>query len=127
MGVALADIQKELKTALGGVSVGGGNQDGRIGQVTVQFKGVRDENDAVQNIKLHNAKGDMVPLAALARVEGRAGPIAVERLDMHPMLEISGNPARGASLKDVRALCEKIAADEMGTGYRLVWLSETPR
>jgi multidrug efflux pump subunit AcrB len=66
----------------------------------------------------------MIPLSAIATVRMTNGPKAVERLDMYSMFEISGNPAPGVALKDARAICERIAKEELGQGFRLVWLSD---
>jgi multidrug efflux pump subunit AcrB len=39
------------------------------------------------------------------------------------MIEISGNPAPGVTLAEARAACEKIAAKELGAGFKIEWLS----
>jgi len=127
VGVAVADIHKQLQAVLGEVGTGNFNQFGRTYQIRVRIDGMRASDDAIRMLRVPNAKGEMIPLSAMATVRQDFGPMAVERLDLYPMMQINANPAKGVSLKEARALCDKIAAEEMGPGFRMTWLSDMSR
>jgi multidrug efflux pump subunit AcrB len=71
----------------------------------------------------------MIPLSALATVRETTGPLVLDFLDHHPMVEVTANPAPGESIAALRTLCERLA-DEVRTelgleaAYRLTWLEQ---
>jgi multidrug efflux pump subunit AcrB len=124
VGVAIADIQTTMEAAMGGVHLGGTNQLGRTWQITVRSGAEnRIDQETLLRLRVPAAEGRMVPLSALAAVRQVNAPAAVERLNMYPMFEISANPAPGVSVGEVRALCDRIADQEMPPGFKMTWMS----
>ena len=83
--------------------------------------------DAVARIKLRARDGTMVPLSAIAAGKAESAPATIERLNLYPMLEISGNLPSEAKATEVRALCETLAEQvrkelALSDAYRLTWL-----
>jgi multidrug efflux pump subunit AcrB len=69
----------------------------------------------------------LVPLEAVTRVRTATVLQACDRLDMSPMRKITGEPAEGVTLAELRRLCEtwmEEARRELGLGpeYHLRWL-----
>ncbi|MEJ2388231.1 MAG: efflux RND transporter permease subunit, partial [Chromatiaceae bacterium] len=54
--------------------------------------------EAIDHIYVPSASGAQVPLASIARVEGRVGPLVISHLGQFPAATISFNVAPGASL-----------------------------
>ena len=123
LGVTMADVGKELQVALGGVELGRLTSARRAWQITVRNSAVGRDIEALKRLKVANANGQIVPLGAVASIREAPAPIAVERLDLYPTVEIAGNPAPGVTLAKARTLCERIVSEEMGQGFRLIWLS----
>src|SRR5262245_37681987 len=124
LGVAIADIQTTLQTALGGVDVGDINQFGRTWQVIVRSgPEFRLATDTLLQMRVANAKGELVPLSALVTLRETMGPTVVMRRNLYPAIEISANPATGASLREAQKVCEKIVAEEIGPAFKMEGIS----
>src|SRR5438445_1021404 len=75
-GVALTDVFDALQAYLGSFYVNDFNRFGRTWQVNIQADAsFRADAEAVKQLKVRNADGDMVPLAAVADVRDSAGPV----------------------------------------------------
>jgi multidrug efflux pump subunit AcrB len=132
LGVALDDEFNTLQVFFGSAHVNDVNGFGRTWQVTLQVAGeFRDNPEKIKELKVRNAKGEMVPLGTVVAVRATAGPEAVNRLDGRLVVEITANPATGVSLAQVRTLSEALAGEtrkELGLSdrYSLIWLGSTP-
>ena len=130
--VKLDDIFNTLQVNFGALYVNDFNRFGRTWQVVVQADAAtRDPAEGVRQLKVRNAKGEMVPLAQLVKVRTVQGPEAIDRLNLQPMVEITANPAAGVSLPEVRTHCEGLANEvrrelRLPADYRLTWLQELP-
>jgi multidrug efflux pump subunit AcrB len=128
LGVSLDDLMTVLQVHLGLLHVNDFNSFGRTLQVTVQAPPrFRDQVEDLQRLKVRNAQGDMVPLAALVQVREIEAPKVVERFNGEPMLAITANPAAGVSLAGARSFCESLAEEirkelQLPAEYRLIWL-----
>jgi multidrug efflux pump subunit AcrB len=128
LGVALEDVNKTLQAAFGAVAGGDANGLGPTWQLRVQV-GDRPANpaDDLGKLEVRSNQGERVRLGVLVTSRLVEGPAAVHRLDMQPMIELTANPAAGASPAEVRALCVKLADEvrqDLGlpTDYGLTWL-----
>ena len=75
MGVPLTEVFDALQGYLGSSYVNDFNRFGRTWQVNVQADTpFRTDVEAIKQLKVRNADGDMVPLGALADVRDSAGP-----------------------------------------------------
>src|SRR5207248_8443121 len=69
----------------------------------------RVDAEAVKQLKVRNADGDMAPLGSVADVRASAGPVQVTRYNMFPAAAITGASLPGVSTGDVLATMEKLA------------------
>jgi multidrug efflux pump subunit AcrB len=121
MGVQLTDVFDALQAYLGSFYVNDFNRFGRTWQVNIQADAsFREDADAVKQLKIRNAEGDMVPLGAVADVRDSAGPVQVTRYNMFPAAAISGASLPGVSTGDVLATMEK-QAQELPRNMSFEW------
>jgi multidrug efflux pump len=112
MGVALSDVFDTLQACVGNSYVNDFNRFGRTWQVNVQADSpFRMDAEAVKQLKVRNADGDMVPLGAVARVRDSAGPVQITRYNMYPTASINGIPLPGTSMGDALAAMERLSKD----------------
>src|SRR5262249_39432761 len=104
MGVPLTDVFDALQGYLGSHYVNDCNRVGRTWQVHVQADAAfRVDAEAVKQLKVRNADGDMVPLGAVAKVRDAAGPVQITRYNMFPAAPLNGASLPGVSTGDVLA------------------------
>jgi multidrug efflux pump subunit AcrB len=129
-GVSLEDVFATLETFFGSSSLNDYNTFGRTWQVRVSIgrqSGTRP--DDLRQLKVRNAKGEMVPLDQFVRVSDIEAPEALDRFDGEPMMEVTANPAPGVSLAEARRVCEAVAAKvrtelRLPAAYRLTGLQD---
>jgi multidrug efflux pump len=122
MGVPLTDVFDALQAYLGSYYVNDFNRFGRTWQVNVQADaGYRLDPDAVRQLKVRNANGEMVPLGAVAEVRESAGPVQVTRYNMFPAAAVSGASLPGVSTGDVQAAMERLADRELPRNMSAEW------
>jgi multidrug efflux pump len=122
MHVALNDIFDTLQTYLGGYYVNDFNRFGRTWQVNVQADAsFRINAETVQQMKVRNAEGDMVPLGSVVDIQDKPGPLTVTRYNMFPAATLTGVLRPGASTGDVIAVMEKLADDNLPRSMSYEW------
>ncbi|MGH6944818.1 MAG: efflux RND transporter permease subunit, partial [Geminicoccaceae bacterium] len=121
MGVQISDIFAALQATLGGYYVNDFNLFGRTWQVKIQAEApFRATVDDISQIYVRNAKGEMVPLRALAQVRLVLGPQAITRYNGFRAAMINGAAAPGYSSGDALAAMERISAG-LPVGYGFEW------
>jgi multidrug efflux pump subunit AcrB len=114
MGVQLSDVFDALQAYLGSFYVNDFNRFGRTWQVNIQADPrFRTDPEIVQQLKVRNADGDMVPLGAVADVREATGPVQITRYNMFPAATITGASLPGVSTGDVLATMEGLAPQEL--------------
>jgi multidrug efflux pump subunit AcrB len=132
LGVSLQDALATLEAMVGALDVNDPHRRGRTWSVQVRVDGnARAQGEDLKRLKVRNARGEMVPLGAVARVQEITAPAVLDRLDGRPMVEVTANPASGVSPAQGRALCETLAGEvrrelRLSDEYRLTWLEEIP-
>jgi multidrug efflux pump subunit AcrB len=122
MGVALNDVFDAMQAYLGSYYVNDFNRFGRTWQVNIQADArFRKDAEAVKRLKVRNAKGDMVPLGAVAEVRDTSGPVQVNRYNMFPAAPISGASLPGMSTGDVLATMERLADQSLTRNLTYEW------
>jgi multidrug efflux pump len=121
-GVSIDDVRTTLEATLGPYYVNDFNRFGRTWQVNVQaidrFRGsVQD----VQQLKVRNAQGDMVPLADFAKVRSVSGPVMVMRYNMYPSAAVHADPGPDTSSGQAIARLADVADDQLPTTMRTEW------
>ena len=91
MGVALTDVFDTMQIYLGSLYVNDFNRFGRTYQVVAQADApYRSRAEDIAQLKTRNAKGEMVPLGSLLRVDASYGPDRAIRYNAFPV----GRPER---------------------------------
>jgi multidrug efflux pump len=122
MGVALTDVFDALQAYLGSYYVNDFNRFGRTWQVNVQADApFRVDAETVQQLKVRNADGDMVPLGAVAEVRDSAGPVQITRYNMFPAAPINGAWQPGVSTGDVLRTMENLSDKELPRNMTSQW------
>jgi multidrug efflux pump len=109
MGVPLQDIYDTLQINLGSLYVNDFTRFGKTYQVIVQADApFRADAQSITALKTRNARGEMVPLGALIRVEPTFGPTRVTRYNGFPSADINGAPNPGFSSGQAEAEIEQL-------------------
>jgi hydrophobe/amphiphile efflux-1 (HAE1) family protein len=122
MGVNLNDIFDTMQTYLGSLYVNDFNRFGKTYQVIVQAdKQYRSSADDIGNLKIRNARGDMVPLSSLMTVSNTFGPGSVGRYNGFYSADINGAAKPGFSSGEAQLAMEKMLADTLPRGMAYEW------
>ena len=121
-GVELGHVYGTLQAFMGGQFVNYFNRFGRTWQVYVEAEGdYRTDVRQLGQFYVRNSSGDPVPLAAVTRVEKRAGPEFTMRYNLFRSAQINATAAPGySSAQAMRALEEVFHENmprEMGFDY----------
>jgi multidrug efflux pump len=126
LGVAVTDVFETLQIYLGSIYVNDFNKFGRVYSVRVQADApFRARSDDVGQLKVRSATGEMVPLAALLRVQQSAGPDRAMRYNGFLSADINGAPAPGYSTGQAQAAVARIAAETLPQGFSYEWTELT--
>lgn len=110
LGVSVSTVTEALGAFLGASYVNDFNRFGRQYKVFLQAEGKDRQNpEALQQIYVKNADGDMVPVSTLVTVTKVTGPDFTNRLNLFRSAEIGGEPAEGYSSSQALAALEEVA------------------
>ena len=120
--VPLANIFSTLQTALGSLYINDFNFLGRTYRVTAQadFEFRRDPDDVLK-LRTRSAKGAVIPLGSVMRMERRTAPDRVVRYNMYPSADISGASLPMVSTGEAMAKLEQILAEQLPDGFGYEW------
>ncbi len=126
LGVPLSEVFSTLQSQLGGAYVSDFNKFGRSYQVKVQAEQQsRDNIDDISRLYVRSKTGDMVSLGTLIKIKPIFGPDTLSNYNMFSAATVNGAPAAGYSSGDVVKAIEKLAADELPSGYSYEWSGMT--
>jgi hydrophobe/amphiphile efflux-1 (HAE1) family protein len=93
LNVEIQAIFHALQVNLGSYYVNNFNEFGRSWQVNIQADNRFRTNiaSALEQIKVRNAVGEMVPLATLIRVRNTSGPVLIMRYNLYSAAAVNGN------------------------------------
>jgi multidrug efflux pump len=122
MGVPLTDVFDALQAFLSSYYVNDFNRFGRTWQVDVQADGpFRASAEALKQMKVRNADGDMVPLGSVIDVRDAAGPVTITRYNMFPAATITGASLPGVSTGDILRTMERLSGKELPRSMAYEW------
>ncbi|HZZ72414.1 MAG TPA: multidrug efflux RND transporter permease subunit [Pirellulales bacterium] len=125
-GVNLHDVFLTLQGYLGSRYVNDFNLFGRTWQVVVQADAqFRSKIEDLQHLKVRNAKGDMMPLASIAKIRMTSAPLVLTRYNMHPAAAINGGVAPGYSSGQAIESLEATANRELPNSMGYEWTEIT--
>jgi HAE1 family hydrophobic/amphiphilic exporter-1 len=122
LGIRISDIFNALQSTLGSYYVNDFNVFGRTWQVNIQAETpFREKTDDIYQIYVRNAKGDMVPIRALAEAKLVQGPQTVVRYNGFRGAIVNGAAKPGYSSGQSLAAMERVSASTLPAGYGFEW------
>ncbi len=126
LGVPVTDVFDTMQIYLGSAYVNDFNKFGRTYTVRVQADApFRAKAEDVGALKVRSTSGEMVPLAALMRVEPSFGPERAMRYNGFSTADINGGAAPGFSSGQAQDTIERIAAETLPPGIGYEWTELT--
>jgi multidrug efflux pump len=121
MGLSIDAVNSTLAVMFGSAYANDFTRDGRILQVLLAADAPhRMTPDDVLDLRVRNARGEMVPFRAFTTVEWTAGPPQLERYNGYPAMTISGSAAPGRSTGEAMAEMERLAR-QLPDGFGHEW------
>ncbi|MBF0322803.1 MAG: efflux RND transporter permease subunit, partial [Magnetococcales bacterium] len=119
LGVAMADLNDTMQSALGVAYINDFVRQGRILRVQMQADSdTRRSIEEILRLPIRNDKGGMVQLSELATPSWVVGAPKLDRYNGLPAMKIAGAPAPGRSTGEAMAAMEEIAQKlPSGLGY----------
>ncbi len=115
--VQVDEVFNTLQVFMGGYFVNLFNRFGRTWQVNVMAEpAYRTRPDFVDQLKVRNIRGEMVPLGTLVDIKNIGGPLMVMRYNMYTSAAVNGATAPGVSSGDAIEIVDKLAAS-LGVTY----------
>jgi len=123
MDIPIASVFNAMQTYLGSLYVNDFNLFGRTCQVVIQADSrFRNQYEKALQLKVRNAKGDMVPLGSVAKIRQANGPLILTRYNMHLASGLQGNAGPGVSSRGAIDLMENLALGNLPTQkYQIEW------
>ena len=110
LGVDLAELNETLQSSLGVAYINDFVRQGRILRVQMQAEAdTRRTPEDILRLPVRNARGEMIPLAELAKASWIVGSPKLDRYNGLPAMKISGSPAPGRSTGEAMAAMEDVA------------------
>ncbi|HEY3073606.1 MAG TPA: multidrug efflux RND transporter permease subunit [Burkholderiales bacterium] len=126
LGVPLTDVFETMQINLGSLYVNDFNRFGKTYRVVVQADApYRSGAEDIATLKTRNAKGELVPLGSVLRVDNSFGPDRAMRYNSYPAADLNGAAAPGFSSGQAQAAIERIAAETLPRGIRFEWTDLT--
>ena len=121
--VALSDVFDTLQTYLGSVYINDFNVFGRVYRVMAQADaGHRQRAEDIGNLRVRNARGEMVPIGSIMTVVPTYGPDPVMRYNGYPAADLIGDSdPKVLSSGQVVAKLTEIANKVLPRGIVLEW------
>jgi multidrug efflux pump len=127
LGLALTDVFNTLQVYLGSAYVNDFNLFGRTYSVYAQADApYRATVQDIENLKVRNDRGDMVPLGSVVDIQPSYGPDPVIRYNAYPAADLSAglNPAVLSSTEALGKVRE-IADQQLPRGMAIEWTGLT--
>ncbi|WP_111980416.1 efflux RND transporter permease subunit [Algibacillus agarilyticus] len=125
-GIPLDEVFSALQIYLGSLYVNDFNMFGRTYQVNAQADAnFRLDAKQILNLKVRNAKGQMVPLGAVLKATPTTGPDRVMHYNGYPSAELNGSPAMGFSSGQAKQAIEDVLAKTLPDGIEYEWTEVT--
>ncbi|HEX6598967.1 MAG TPA: efflux RND transporter permease subunit [Gemmatimonadaceae bacterium] len=125
LGLSIASINSTLAISFGSAYANDFSRNGRILRVLIAADApYRMTPQDVLDLKVRNARGEMVPFGAFTTVSWTAGPPSIQRYNGYPATTISGMAAPGRSTGEAMDEMERLAKGlPPGFGYDWTGLS----
>ncbi|MGL4285497.1 MAG: efflux RND transporter permease subunit [Phreatobacter sp.] len=126
LGVGLTDVFDTMQIYLGSLYVNDFNRFGRTYSVRVQADAqYRARADDVGQLQVRSGSGQMIPLAAVLKVNASAGPERAMRYNGFATADINGGATPGFSTGEAQAVVQRIAQETLPRGISFEWTDLT--
>ena len=121
LGLAPADVNSTLSTALGGAYINDFIDRGRVKKVFVESDAqFRTRPEDINALYVRGTNNTMTPLSAFSTLSWTKGPMRLERYNGVPSMELLGTPAPGKSSGDAMNAIAALAA-KLPPGFGYEW------
>jgi len=121
-GLTLKDVNDALEAYIGSMYVNNFNQFGRFWQVNVMADlPFRDRIGNLQQIKMLNSSGQMVPLASIVDFQEIPGPGMVMRYNLYRAAPVNGGALPWVSSNTVIDELDQVAARTLPRSMKVEW------
>jgi multidrug efflux pump len=121
LSIDIGQLHETLQSVLGVAYVNDFVRQGRILRVQMQAEaGLRSTPEDILRLPIRNSRGEMIPLAEVARARWVVGLPKLDRYNGNPSVKISGSPAPGRSTGEAMAAMEEVAA-QLPPGFGFEW------
>jgi multidrug efflux pump len=125
LGVSFDSVNSVLSTALGSTYVNDFPNAGRLQRVVVQADAPsRMQPDDLLKLGVLNARGQVVPMAAIATTRWVTGAMQTVRFNGYPTMRLAGDAAPGYSTGDAMNEMEQLAA-KLPPGFGFEWTGQS--
>jgi len=115
LGVDARTVAAAVQAMVGGIDVGVFKEAGRRYDIRMRLdEADRAEPEAIGNLYVRNARGEVVELRNLVHVESGAAPSAITRTNRQRSVSISGNlvdKTLGTAIAEAEAVAERVLPD----------------
>lgn len=121
LSIDLGTLNETLQSVVGVAYVNDFVRQGRILRVQMQAEPtLRATPESLLRLPVRNTRGEMVPLAEVAKLKWQVGLPKLDRYNGNPSMKISGTAAPGRSTGEAMAAMEEIAA-KLPPGVGFEW------
>ncbi len=125
LGVAFADINSMMSTALGSSYVNDFASSGRQQRVIVQADAPRRlQPEDIMQLNVRSSSGAMVPFSSFAKSHWIQGPVQLVRYNGYPAIKLTGDAAPGRSTGEAMDELERLAA-QLPPGFSIEWTGQS--
>ena len=125
LGISFDSVNAVLSTALGSTYVNDFPNAGRLQRVVVQADAPsRMQPDDLLRLNVLNAKGQVVPLSAIATTTWITGAMQTIRFNGYPTMRLAGDAAPGFSTGDAMNEMERLAT-QLPPGFGFEWTGQS--
>ncbi|HEY9211899.1 MAG TPA: efflux RND transporter permease subunit [Ancylobacter sp.] len=126
LGVPIQSVFETLQVYLGSLYVNDFNKFGRTYSVRAQADApFRAKPEDIGQLKVRSNSGEMIPLAALLKVETTAGPERAQRYNGFLTADFNASPAPGYSSGQAQDAAVRIAKEVLPPGFDYEWTDLT--
>ncbi|MFO8027673.1 MAG: multidrug efflux RND transporter permease subunit [Opitutales bacterium] len=126
MGVSLNELYSTIGGLLGTTFINQFNAFGTNLKVKLQAEAeFRKDPSSLDQFYTRNRLGDLVPVSTLTQAEWRSAPIALNRYNGYPSVQISGAAAPGFSSGDALATMARLSPEVLPPGVSYEWSGQS--